>query len=98
MPALSNRILTSDEAARAIEPRRPRLWFLVLRTLHERGETGATAQELEQATGLAGNTIRPRLVELCAANLVERTHRRRPTRSGRDAFVYVALPWHGDRR
>lgn len=57
----------------------------------------ATAEEIEQETGMRGSTLRPRLVELTgkARNrpvdppLVERTERKGRTRSGRQAYLYA---------
>ena len=95
-PALSTGSPTSDAAARAVEGKRPRLWWLVWRTLQQHPD-GMTAEELETATGLSGNSVRPRLVELAEVNLVTRTERTRKTRQGRDAFVYVAVPQYGEK-
>ena len=62
----------------------------ILAHLFACGERGATAQEIESATGLAGNTVRPRLVELresaCAT-----TSGTRKTTSGRAAQVWHAV-------
>lgn len=63
----------------------------VLRAVKARGNDGATAEELERALGLSGNTIRPRLVELRERGLVRQTTRMRPTINGYDAAVYVAV-------
>lgn len=84
-PALSTGVETSDAAARAVGPRRTKYQNLVLAAL---AQGDATADELEARTNLRGNTIRPRLVELCEANVIEKTDRKRPTRSGSMAFVY----------
>ena len=59
--------------------------------------TGLTAEELETHTGLGGNTIRPRLVELSGERrgyplptpYVRLSGRTRPTRRRRQANVYV---------
>lgn len=95
-PALSNSTPTSDAAARAIEPKRPRLWWTIFRAL-QNNPAGLTAEELEGVTGMAGNTIRPRLVELCETQLVTKTERTRKTRRGHDAVVYVAVPQYNER-
>lgn len=62
------------------------------------GRRGSTDQEMEGLTGLSGDAIRPRRIELCGRNkkaglpcLVIDSGTRRPTRSGRSAAVWVAL-------
>lgn len=87
-PALSNQTETSDEAARKVEPKRTKYQQMVLDALRI---ADATADELETRTGLRGNTVRPRLVELVEANVIRRTDRKRPTRTGSPAFVYEVL-------
>ena len=93
-PALSNRIETSDEAARAIELKRTALQRIVLDAIGALGGE-ATADEIEALLDIDGSSIRPRLVELCEANVLERTERTRLTRRGRRAFTYTALPSRG---
>ena len=52
---------------------------------------GLTALELERVTGRPGSTVRPRLLELEARGLVERTTNKRACRgSSRLAQVWVA--------
>jgi hypothetical protein len=77
---------TSREAAEAIRPHVAGLRAMVLRALglgH-----GRTAQQLELETGLPGNTVRPRLLELIERGLAVKTEETRPTLSGRKANVY----------
>ena len=81
---------TSNEAARSIEPHRGDLRERVFQAIAARAE-GATAQEMEALTGLAGNTIRPRLVELYEANRIRRSGEKRRTKSGRRAEVWIVL-------
>lgn len=50
---------------------------------------GATADEIESRLEIAGNTVRPRLVELREMNLIKNSERMRKTRSGRSAVVWV---------
>lgn len=80
---------TSREAARSIRGALPRLEAMVLSALS--GCSGMTAQGLEVATGLAGNTVRPRLVALREAGLVEDSGQRERTASGRKAVVWRAV-------
>lgn len=79
---------TSREAARSIRSALPRLEAMVLSALS--GCSGMTAHEMETATGLAGNTVRPRLVGLRERGLIEDTGERRVTPSGRKAVVWRA--------
>jgi DNA-binding IclR family transcriptional regulator len=86
-----NGTATSRAAANEIEPFAGRLRADVLIFLRSRGEEGATADEIEQSSGIAGNTIRPRLIELKRLGLVQQTSATRPTRSGRKAVVWRAV-------
>ena len=79
---------TSREAAHSVKPRVSKLRADVLVVLIARGEIGATAQEIEKATGLPGNTVRPRLVELRENGCVRDSGRKRKTDSGRLAVVW----------
>ena len=84
---LFSEMTTSMEAAEAIAPHVARLQEVVLRAIrHEPG--GCTAEQLEDRTGLSGNTVRPRLIELCEAGLVVTSGETRLNRSGRRAKVY----------
>ena len=49
---------------------------------------GATSEEIEDATGLDGNTVRPRLKELEEGGYAFKGAVQRKTRSGRDAIVW----------
>lgn len=79
---------TSVDAAHDIKPHVPKLRSDVLLVLVARGAEGATAQEIEKATGLPGNTVRPRLVELRENGTVRDSGRKRSTDSGRLAVVW----------
>jgi hypothetical protein len=50
---------------------------------------GLTDHEIEMATGLPGDTVRPRRVELARRGLVVRAEWKRPCPSGRLASVWV---------
>jgi hypothetical protein len=76
---------TSRDAAQAIAPHLNRLAALMLSALRA---CPATADELERATGLAGNTVRPRLWELRRRELVVDSGLTRRTPSGRKAIVW----------
>lgn len=79
---------TSRDAAADIRPHVATLRARVLAHLASCGERGATAQELEGALNLSGNTIRPRLVELRETGCVEDSGTTRKTASGRSAVVW----------
>jgi hypothetical protein len=51
---------------------------------------GATDEEMQEGMTLAPNTQRPRRVELVRMGLVKDSGRTRPTRSGRQAVVWIA--------
>ena len=80
---------TSVAAKVAIAPsaakQRARVFLYIL----NQGEAGATLNEIEAALGLAGNTVRPRRLELEKKGLVKDSGKRRPTPSGRAAIVWV---------
>ena len=80
---------TSREAAARIEPTRGRLQLAVYLAV-KGARDGLTAQEIEEATGLAGNTVRPRVVELVEQCRIHDSGRKRLTKSGRNAVVWVA--------
>ena len=61
----------------------------VLAMLRERGTSGATDQEIQEALGLPTNSETPRRGELVKAGLVVASGRRRMTRSNCPATVWV---------
>lgn len=48
---------------------------------------GATREEIELATGISGNAVRPRISELRRAGAIVETERTRKTTTGRSAVV-----------
>jgi predicted ArsR family transcriptional regulator len=86
-----NRTPTSRAAADQIEPVSGKARATVLEYLRSRDKEGATADEIEEGTGISGNTVRPRVFELRQMGLVEDSKTTRPTRSGRRAAVWVAI-------
>jgi hypothetical protein len=54
-----------------------------------RREWGATRDEIDQLLEITPNVTQPRLRELEIAGRIKKTDRTRPTRSGRQATVYV---------
>jgi len=81
---------TSREAAELIEPDAATLRGQVLGFIRLCGSRGATDDEIQVGLDMNPSTERPRRVELWNANLIERTDARRPTRSGRQAAVWMA--------
>ena len=80
---------TSEVAAQRIAKAAPNLRDAVLALLRERGERGATDQEMQAELGLTSNTQIPRRWELVRLGLVRDSGQRRPTASGRSATVWV---------
>lgn len=85
-----NKTATSEAAALEIEPQRGTLQWEVWRFVKQRGAYGATRQEISAGTGIAENTVRPRVNELLALGPLVETDETRPTTSGRQARVLRA--------
>ena len=85
-----NQTATSTAAAVAIAHDAPRLRELVYEYICSRWTHGATDQECQEYLGLSSQTQGPRRVELTRDGYVEDSGKRRPTRSGRKAIVWVA--------
>lgn len=81
---------TSIAAADAVAPRVGALAAKVLAHLRLVGLNGATDEEGILATGLAANTYRPRRIDLVELRLVRDSGRKRMTKQGRAAVVWVA--------
>lgn len=86
---------TSHVAARHIAGKARSLRAQVLAFLRGRGEIGATDQEAQEVLGLPSNTQIPRRWELVKAGKVAASGRRRDTRSGCPATVWVAIEYAG---
>lgn len=63
----------------------------VLAFLRQRGAKGATSDEIEGALGIAHQSCGPRLRSLEKSGGIRRTAFTRPTRSGREAGILVAV-------
>lgn len=79
---------TSRDAAQSIESVVLPLREKVLRAIRS-SPAGMTAQEISTATGIVGDTVRPRIVELVRDNKIHVAGKRR-TKSGRNADVWFA--------
>lgn len=87
----SNGTATSDEAAIAIKPHAETLRRAIHEYVASRGTFGATRNEIESDLSIAGNTVRPRVLELIDQDKLIETDRTRKTPSGRNASILVAL-------
>jgi hypothetical protein len=81
---------SSLDAAVEIREHLARLQGRVLEAVRASGSHGTTDQELEQATGLGGSTVRPRRLELYNRGLVVWNGYYRITKSGRRSRVWIA--------
>lgn len=77
---------TSAAAAVAIKPHKVTQALRVLRAL-QCCPLGATRDHLQHGTGMDGNTLRPRVLELIRDGYVHETRYKRQTRSGRFAYI-----------
>ncbi len=62
----------------------------VFRSIASRGEWGATCDETEVALDMLHQTCSARVRDLASTGDIQRTLRKRATRTGRPARVYVA--------
>ena len=90
LPPFQRHSETSREASISIYPRVGTQRRIVLDYLRQRGDLGATDDEMQVALDMNPSTQRPRRVELERGELVVKTAMTRPTRAGRKAAVYVA--------
>ena len=80
---------TSEAAADSVADRRVSHQQKVLKYFKRVGTQGTTDDDIEVALGLRHQTASARRRELELKGLVSKTDRRRRTRSGRTAAVYV---------
>lgn len=88
---IHNNTPTSMAAADSVQPHVESLRDRVLAAIRAAGFCGLTRDEAERATGLAGNTVRPRISELLAAGHIVPSGEIRRTKSNRPAEVLVAV-------
>jgi len=81
---------TSEAAARSMDATAPSLRLDVLMAIQAAGNRGLTDDEIEVKLGLRHQTASARRRELVQAGLVLDSRQRRPTRSGRQASVWIA--------
>jgi hypothetical protein len=83
------RSVSAETLASLDEPRLARLQTSVYETLRMMRTFGATVDELEKKLNLSHQTCSPRVLELRQKGLVVDSGKRRLTRSGRRARVWV---------
>lgn len=91
LPPHQKHSATSRAAAIAILETAETRRATVYRFLRDRGESGATDEQIQQALGLPGNPC-PRRRELEIAGLVEDSGRRAPTSAGKMAVIWILSP------
>lgn len=80
---------TSHQAKLSVLPHVPRLQAMVLDAIRLHTSHGATDDEIEQFTGLSHQTASARRRELVLRGQIYADGRRRKTRNGRSACVWV---------
>ena len=83
---------TSKAAADSMKPIAGSIKHRVYEYILRRGSTGATDDEIEIGLQLTHQTASARRRNLELAGALVKTENKRPTRSGRSAFVYTAIP------
>jgi len=84
-----NRTDTSIAAAERVRPRAGTMRAIVLDAIEAAGPEGATIDEIAQRTGLLTQTVCGRIAELKRDGWIQKTQRRRPTRTGSEAIVWI---------
>lgn len=92
--APSNGVETSDAAATSMQPHLAGLRALVLGWIESHGVVGAICDEAELALGLSHQCCSARFNDLMRSGHIVRTDAKRKTRTGRNAFVYLAKQHH----
>ncbi len=91
MNIVHNGTATSIAAARALAPRVGTIRERVYQYILNEGVHGATADEVEDALKMSGNTVRPRILELRKSEHLFDSQLTRPTKSGQQAVVWSAM-------
>jgi hypothetical protein len=96
-PPYARHSSTSREAAENMKESAPTYEARVLDFIRSRDRYGATADECLVQLGLTHQNGSARVSELAKKQLIIRSSRKRLTRSGGKAFVYVARSvWEGE--
>ena len=86
---------TSRQAHESIKPVKRVIRNVVKQYIDARGPDGATCDEIERAiAGAKHQTISSAITSMKKAELIHDGGQRRPTRSGRDAIVWVSGAAH----
>lgn len=83
---------TSREAAESVADDVAALRAIVFELFQREGEAGLTDDEIAATLELDGNTARPRRWELAQDGVIRDSGRKRKTRRGRNATVWVLVP------
>ena len=89
----SQKVDTSIEAAELIKAGADSIRRKVFDVIINKGNFGATADEVADLLGLSSFTVRPRVTELYKQDKIERKNKRKNA-SGRLAYVYVVSKEH----
>lgn len=77
-----NGTVTSKRAAEATKPSAAAARLIVLEAISAAGIHGLTREEIEDKTGLNGNTVRPRVWDLIKSKTIEEAGEVRACKSG----------------
>lgn len=91
MNLIHNGTATSIAAAASVQSAAATMRETVLQAIRAASFAGLTREEIERQTGLAGNSVRPRVSELLAAGAITPSGEIRRTASNRPAEVLVAV-------
>lgn len=91
MALIHNHTATSIAAAEATQSSAAVARQRILDAIRAAGIHGLTREEIEAATGIPGNTVRPRVRELVQRRAIEEAGEIRPTKSGEYAKVLTAV-------
>lgn len=94
--APSVRVDTSRDAANSMQAALSSLQAHVFHWIQAQGEHGSTCDEAEEALRMKHQTCSARIRELALKERILDSGERRPTRSGRNAVVYVIPEHHPD--
>lgn len=81
---------TSVDAAKSIEPNADTLRGMVYADVKRSGKVGLTCYEIVNRRKMLHQTISPRITELSARGWLRDSGKRRRTKTGREAIVWVA--------
>jgi len=73
------------------KPKQDTIEEKVLAIISDSGDAGLTREEIEDVSGISGNSVRPSVVNLLADKSICLRGTKRPTRSGRSAAVLVRV-------